>query len=275
MALNFSASVGRAVIACAALASPATAAGLLPAPADPVVAPARIAPAAIDWTGPYAGVNLGLNAGRTDAELRDFFGPLIVNDVENLGLFPREIDETDSGLAGGLVLGYAIQRDAFVGGVELDFSALGHDTTAELSVFDPSPGFTTDTDTTYGTEVSSLATLRLRAGVARGRNLFFGTAGLAAGRVTNSFTLALPEPDILPPYFNEFSEEDTLTGYAVGLGYERLVTDRVSVRTELIYYDLEDVTIAARDVETFGDQGLDYEFSNDGYLARLGVNFRF
>lgn len=245
-------------------------------PEPVIVEPAVVAPSTpVDWTGSYAGLTFGATFGRSDAELDDYFGALIENDVESLGLFPRDVDEEKVGAIGGVTLGYNVQRGNAVGGIEFDLSSLDHDVVAEFSRFDASPGFTTDTDTTYGTDISGLATLRLRAGFAQERNLFYGTAGVAAAQVENTFTLGLPEPDVLPPYSNSWSEDDTLYGYVVGIGFERKLSPRVSLKGEVLYYDLEDVTVEARDNPTFSDQGLDYEFQNDGYIARIGVNFAF
>ena len=61
----------------------------------------------------------------------------------------------------------------------------------------------------------------------------------------------------------------------MGVGIEHRVRPRVSLKAEAMYYDLEDVTIEATDPVAFPGQRLDYEFANDGAIARLGVNVAF
>lgn len=256
----------------AVMSSPANAAGPEPVPAEPAVT-APAAPVA-DWTGPYGGLSFGAAFGRGAAELDGYFGPVISLDVE-AGYFPQDIDGSETDVIGGLTLGYNIQRDNMVGGVEFDISALNQDILNDFSRLDTViiPGVTTDT--TYQTEINSLATLRLRGGFARDRDMFFATAGLAAGQVKNEFTLGLPGYPLDPTYSNSWENDDTLFGFVVGAGYERRITDRLSLKGEVLYYNLEDVTIEARDPAAFPDQGIDYEFQNDGYVARVGINLSF
>jgi outer membrane immunogenic protein len=255
------------------LATPALAAGPGPVAVEPILSAPVMIPY---WQGAYGGLTLGAAIGSSDAELGDYFGDIIQGDVENLGLFPDEIEEDETNVIGGLTLGYNYQRESFVGGVEFDISALNQDILNDFSRLDTMiiPGVTTDTS--YRTEINSLATLRLRGGFARDRDMFFATAGLAAGQVKNEFTLGLPGFPLLDPtYSNSWENEDTLYGFVVGAGYERRITDRLSLKGEVLYYDLEDVTIEALDSATFPGQGIDYEFQNDGYVARVGINLSF
>lgn len=259
-------------VAYALLATPASAAGPLPAPTDPV--PTAPAPAT-DWTGAYGGLSFGVAFGRGAAELGDYHGDVIERDVA-IGLFPQDIDGSESNAIGGFNVGYNVQRESFVGGIEFDVSFLNQDIDNEFTEEDPDQYLeVTDTNTGYNTEIDGLATLRLRAGFARDRDLFYGTAGLAAGQVRNEFSLELPGLMLNPEYSSSWSNSDTLYGYVIGAGYERRITDRLSVKGEVLYYDLEDVTIEARDPDTFQDQAIDYQFANDGYIARIGINMSF
>ena len=272
--------VGRSIgAACAVMAgvAPALAAGLdIEEPPSPMSPPMpRPALSAVDWAGRYAGLSLGVARSDGRAERAGFAGDLITLDVSN-GLFPDGIDDADTGAVGGLTFGLARQRGALVGGVELDVSALDQGVAAGFSRIDPNPDpvfFGVNTITGYETDVKALATLRLRAGYATGANLLYATAGLAAGDVRNAFALEIPELGYTSP--DDWSEDGIRTGYALGLGVERKVSARVSLRAEAIYYDLEDVEIEATDEASFPGQRLDYEFANDGAIARLGVNFAF
>lgn len=106
---------------------------------------------AYNWMGPYLGVNVGYEWGRTS------------NNVTR-----------PSGLIGGVQGGYNWRYDQFVFGGEADIQISGAD-----DIFAPwkfsNPWF---------------STLRGRAGIAMNNILFYGTFGLALGSVTgqNTFT---------------------------------------------------------------------------------------
>lgn len=237
--------------------------------ADPVGGPASA-----DWAGGYAGLTLGGIRSTGRATRGDFSGDLIPLDVSN-GLFPAEIDDAQIDAIGGFTLGYDRQRGSLVAGVEVDVSFANSDVEIGFSRIDPNPNppfAGQDTITGYDTELDGLATARLRVGYAAGRTLLYGTAGLAVGRVENRFSLALPGLGYSSP---DWSESGTLTGYTIGAGAERQVTGRLTVKLELLHYDLEDVTVHAEDQANFPGNMIDYEFDNSGTIGRIGLNYRF
>lgn len=232
---------------------------------------------AADWSGPYAGFTLGLTQSNAAAKLGDYSGGLITLDVDN-GLFPEKIDGRRRAGLGGMGVGYNLQWGSFVGGVEADFSLLNHTQTHFFSRVDPNPDEMfngLDTNTTYTTEFKNLMTLRVRGGYAQGQNLFFATAGLAAGDVRNDFSLALPGLAPAPYSSPDWSERGMRYGTVVGVGLERRLTERMSLKAEILRFDLQDVTIQARDPDVFPGEEIDYKFSNSGTLARIGLNFSF
>lgn len=239
-----------------------------------LAAAALAAPAAAqDWSGPYAGVAAGAARGSGDADLGDFGGDLISRDVAN-GLFPEGIGDADAAGTGGAFVGYNLQRGAFVGGAELDLTLGGPDSDAGFARRDAdpaSPFVGVNTVTGYGTDLDGLATLRLRAGWSFGPTLVYATAGVAGGRVGNAFSLSLPELG----YARTWSEDGDRWGAAFGVGVERRLTERLSLRAEVLRYDLADVTIEASDEAAFPGNAASYRFDNDGAIARLGVSFRF
>jgi len=229
---------------------------------------------AADWSGPYAGFKVGLTQSDGAAKLRYFSGDLLTLDVQN-GLFPAKIDgRRRTGLA-GIGAGYNLQWGSFVAGVEADVSLLNHTQTHAFSRVDPNPNpifFGQDTNTTYTTEFANLMTLRVRGGYAQGQNLFFATAGLAAGEVRNDFTLDLPGLGYSSP---DWSKSGMRYGTVFGVGLERRFTKRMSLKAEVLRFDLQDVTIQARDPVVFPGESIDYRFRNSGTLARIGLNFSF
>ena len=106
-------------------------------------------PASIyNWTGPYAGLNLGYEWGK----------------VTNSSINPI-------GIAGGGQVGYNWQTGQFVFGAETDIQISGAD----------------DTFAPYKFSNPWFGTLRGRAGFAINNVLLFGTAGLAYGELKGEF----------------------------------------------------------------------------------------
>ncbi|QCO57352.1 porin family protein (plasmid) [Pseudorhodobacter turbinis] len=227
-----------------------------------------------DWSGPYVGLSFGAFRSTGEAERAGYSGSLLTLDVEN-GLFPNSIDGSKESLTGGIGLGINRQHGAFVSGVEIDISGLDHAQELKFSRVDPNPlppfnGI--DTNTAYRTEFGTLATLRARGGYAVGRNLYFATAGLAAGRVRNTFSLDLPDLGYSSP---GWSNKSTRVGYVAGLGMERRMTEHLNLKAEVLYVDLADERIKGTDSVAFPGEQIDYKFKNEAVIARVGINFTF
>ena len=115
-----------------------------PAPEPMIMEPIAAAPAA-DWSGPYAGLQLGYG-------------------FSELNLDPGDIDELDSdGVIGGFHIGYLWDFGDWVVGPELQYDA------AELSV---------DGDSGSGS-FDEIARLKVRAGRDLGQSMVYGSAGFA------------------------------------------------------------------------------------------------
>ena len=133
-------------LAIAAAASGAATAADLPRGAAPYYSPA---PAGVyNWSGPYAGINLGYEWGK----------------ITNSSISP-------SGIEGGFQGGYNWQNGQFVFGAETDLQITGAD----------------DTFAPYKFSNPWFGTLRGRAGYALNNILFYGTFGLAYGEVKGQF----------------------------------------------------------------------------------------
>lgn len=129
----------------AALALPALAAGPTVVVDDPVIVPpAPVIPVTGDWTGPYAGVQLGF--GNTDIS--------------------GAISDEGNGFIGGLTAGYDYDFGSFVlgAGVDYDFSEIELDSGAG--------------------QIDSVARLKLRGGYDAGQTLIYATGGAAFADAT-------------------------------------------------------------------------------------------
>jgi len=207
-------SIFAGAIAATALAGTALAADLPRRSAAAAPAPAY---KAFNWTGAYAGLNGGYEFGKASGSAKSAVGNL-------------------DGYSIGGTVGYNQQMDNFVVGVEGDLAKTNID------------GATS----TNSAKITSLGTVRARAGVAMDRALVYGTAGYAGGNMKVSTAAG--------------SGTKWENGYAVGAGLEYAFTNNVSAKAEYLYTHLNDKNYALTGVTTAG--------SNTSAI-RSGVNYKF
>lgn len=269
--------------AASALVSLCLGTGFLLAGAAPTVAQTADLPPAADWAGPYAAVTFGAVRSENEAEIGDVQGTLLPPDV-SLGVLPRSIDGFETSGFAGVAVGTNYQRGGFVTGIEAGLARLDYDGLVRHSKDGPFPppggALIVETNTSYRTEIDTLATLRWRGGLASGRNLVFISAGLAGGQVRNEFGFNVTDlPPPLPrPYAAPTADREAFRwGYVIGAGIERQVSERVSIRAEFMHFDLEDVTLTGSDPETpgFTEESVEYTFENRGSMAIIGISFSF
>ena len=212
--------------------------------------PAIMAPLPVfTWTGFYAGAHAGfVNAGNT---VEDGSAP------GNQVLVGRRASLNSSGGLAGLQAGYNWQISSLVLGVEGDISLASLSRRAQL--FDVTAGAFT---TTYRTGLSSIGSLRLRAGVAFDRVLVYATGGVAFGNLRHS----LSDPNFAPPSAT-LSRGSSATGLVIGGGVEYALTDNWIGRAEVLHARFPNKTVIAP-LYTF-------TFKNSVTQARLGVNYKF
>lgn len=166
-----------------------------------------------DWSGLYVGAHAGYAWGDVDVDYEGIEGG---GDME--------------GLIGGALVGYNIQRDQFVFGVEGDFGLGDVDGVGRAEPIE-----------TYTYDMSWNGHLRLRAGLAVDRMLFFVAGGLAMAEheLGVEETYALGSTQIAPSAIDEFSGQDSQThvGFTIGGGLEYALTDSALLRIEYLYDD--------------------------------------
>ena len=206
-------SIFAGAVAATALAGTALAADLPRRTAAAAPAPVY---KSFNWTGVYAGLNGGYEFGKMTKSASSTIGNI-------------------NGYSFGGTVGYNQQIDNFVVGVEGDMAK---------TMIDGSTG-------TNSAKITSLGTVRARAGVAVDRALVYGTAGYAGGtmKATSGATSTKWE-----------------NGYAVGAGLEYAFTNNVSAKAEYLYTHLNDKNYALTSVTTAG--------SNTS-AVRTGVNYKF
>lgn len=200
---------------------------------------------ATDWTGFYAGGFGG--AAWVDTSVSTALTGLwesgeIVDTSDRSALMPLlNRDLSTTGALGGIALGYNTQSGAFVGGIELDVSALDGEAAHTLPTTPQVPA-----PQPYRTETSAsldwLGTARLRAGWAFDRTLVYATGGIAVGDV--SFRQDTIQGNV---NFQQLSSaNDTQFGWVVGGGIEHALTEHWSLKAQYLHVDLGAISTTSR-----------------------------
>jgi outer membrane immunogenic protein len=177
-------------------------------------APVYVAPPAPIWTGLYVGVNAGAQ----------FADP---TSLSNLG---SVLNPSAVSFAGGGQLGYNVQFDRIVLGVETDVQGITKASTIQ-GVIAGTPSLATLVSTAQST--GWLGTTRLRAGVLLTPTfLAYGTGGVAYG---NS-SLAVTAGNLLGGFYN--TVDQVQVGWTAGGGVEWLIVPQWSVKAEYLHYNL-------------------------------------
>jgi outer membrane immunogenic protein len=209
-----------------------------------------------DWSGAYAGVNLGYIWG--DATTTD--------DVKDWGTdkkFIGPFNNSVGGFAGGGTLGYNLQIDRVVLGVEADLDY------ADLSGSINTPSSQSGNHQVIALDGGFLGALTARAGVlVDPATLIYAKGGLAlyTGEATQTTTAK----------GYETHGTDTFTGWTVGGGVERRITDNISLKLEYAHYEFGTET---GDQTSLTDPPVGHVFENHTELTadsvRVGLNYHF
>lgn len=196
----------------------------------------RSSGAAHDWSGFYVGAHLGKSWGETGNSWRNI--PLGYPDWEPDG------DISYSSISGGLHAGYLWQRNAFVYGIEGDF------TWASLKGDDSQFAGLVN-----ALEINYVGTFRGRLGFAQGNSLFYATSGIAFS--------SIDKKDIT----SNLAVSNDLVGWTIGGGYEHAFGRALRARIEYQYVDFGSVT-----------SGLSYDHRADDlriHSVRAGLSYGF
>ncbi|MDS1135995.1 outer membrane protein [Nitratireductor indicus] len=224
--------------------------------------PAAIAPIELDvfdWSGPYIGGHLGYGWGKHHDNM-----PPAAGDKPPLGI-PLAVKDRSGTFVGGIHAGYNWQDGPFVYGVEGDFD---YTNLERGRFFYTTPeGSNSSAQGSLHMETDWQASLRLRAGIASGTWLFYGTGGVAFGRAKLSVTGNPLPPGAPDPVLA--SDRNTHIGWTAGAGIEKAFTSHWIGRVEARYTDFGSKTYNlgrfGEKVKSHWDQatisvGLSYKF---------------
>lgn len=202
-------------------------------------------PGAYDWSGAYIVGSVGV-ANQTTEFFEDYYDNTFSDG--NLGAI----------VGGGL--GYNVQHDSVVFGVEADISFLTGHTSEFVDTGEYAPA---GENWAAESKISSLGTLRGRVGYAADSLLLYLTGGLAWGRVHNSSSW---------PFFVDTSYDTDRKswelGWVLGTGVEVAVSESWSLRAEGLYVDLGNS-------KNDDEQGNTYGFDNTAIIGKASASFKF
>ena len=222
--------------------SPAHAADLGAGPADEASASAAASQA--NWTGGFAGLDLGIGNQGTEWTY-----------TSNL----RQTSHDSRGDVFGFNAGYQRQFGMLVAGVEIDAdwaNVRGKSDCPNASFF-------------CETRVSGLEAVQGRLGVASGRWLAYGTMGLGLEQVSYA---AGYKPDST---FDHLTPTHTLVGLAVGAGVDVKLSKRLSLGLDYQHFNFGSETVTDTVVAT-GQPGNTYSTSPQNLdLVKLQLTYHF
>ena len=225
-------------------------------PAGIAVYPEIVQSSSVDWSGFYAGFNLGYGLGNAD--------PVDVT------AFPGAAGATfgaiePEGWQGGLQAGVNMQRGNLVFGLEGDLQLSDITGTATAS-----SGGVTATGTM---DLDWSGALRPRIGVSTGPALIYATGGLAFGGLAGTVDVvgAAGETSTLT------TSGDIAFGYTLGGGVEYALSDSISIKGEYQFTHLS-AEARGRVYDAAGtDLGLEPNswINADTHTIKAGLNFHF
>jgi len=177
---------------------------------------------------------------------------------------------SNSGLGGGAQIGYLWQFGSVVAGLEADLTATDVGRSRSFDGMDGAFGLRTD----LSSQMSWFGTVKGRIGLTMPsllpivqQSLVYVTGGLAYAQIEHQGQVTVTPPGAGP----QARSEEWTRGFVIGAGTEHMLTQNISIKSETLYYKLNDETLT---LARAGDQAI-YRCKNDGWISRVGLNVRF
>jgi outer membrane immunogenic protein len=239
--------------------------------------PAGAAPPAsqvYNWTGFYAGGNIGYSWGNADTSLN---APGLAG-IDLLGSLPLAYTSTlkPNGLIGGAQAGYNWQVSSkWVLGVETDFQGSAEKANTRFSnVYTCDfEGATCNLSQTRDAKIHWFGTVRGRVGwLIDPAILLYGTAGLAYGKVSVSGLVTDDINNTGASFL--FSQSKVKVGVALGAGVEGAIANsrNWTWKVEYLYIDLGSISGIGFEPISGNSYGWNAKFTDN--ILRAGFNYR-
>jgi outer membrane immunogenic protein len=241
------------IVVCATMGFVATLAASGVAQADGMPAARVVVEQPLSWTGFYIGAHFGWGWGGDD-RVRDLDGYNYNGDF-------RIADNGGSMI--GLQIGYNLQFQRVVAGIEADFGLSGFTAEGQFPAVAPS-------DSNASVDVDRYATITGRLGfLARDDLLIYAKAGWGWAHTEVSFIDAVSPVTLV----RGIDRDRNLSGPVWGGGLEWAWSRWFSVKVEYLHFDLDD-TITHTALDNFGDRWRFDHHVKDIDTVKVGFNIR-
>jgi outer membrane immunogenic protein len=275
-----------AFAAAAAAAAASTAAGA--ADLTPLLTKAPAALPVQGWQGLYVGASAGASWLRSLQDDTAAMGGISLVGIASSSTGGANTTAQGVGWLAGAQLGYNWQHSNFVFGLEGDFSWLGNNSASSDSSgtrsYRVGPGtYSYGVNATRDSKVKDLAIIRGRFGIDLNGTLPYLTAGVALGRITNTFSVTTSFGAFRrspPPATFTSTQTSWVPGLALGGGIEHQLDQHWTVRGEIMWVGFPDKKLAnplptSTAYTAMTSNGAPIVFSNDLVLGTVGFNYRF
>lgn len=234
-----------------------------------------------DWSGAYAGANIGGAYGEGNPETSVYavnsgdpwyFGGTDFDQINGEGARGLRLQ----GLTSGGQIGYNQATGDLLWGLEMDFNHFNLDRQHSFtSPYLTLPGV----DFTLSQRVRSdwLLTLRPRLGIIFDRILLYTTAGMSMTQIKYNFEYSDNYSTVAPPdAYGAAGASRTKIGWIVGGGLEYALDKNWFIRGEYLYTEFDNLSI---DETALTRPASPDRFENDvalqAHIVRLGINYKF
>jgi outer membrane immunogenic protein len=231
-----------------------------------------------NWTGLYAGTNLGYDWGRNTHVVITVREPpnTGIGDYLNAGnnVYPNL---NPQGVLGGAQLGFDKQSGNWLMGVVTDFQETNTraGASANRNAAGIIPGAVVPSTQSLSQVLDYLGTLRGRAGWTIDNWLFYGTAGVSYGSVKSTINFDLSAYGSHPAIFQSGNNTQFLMGWVAGAGVN-YGWMHWALGLEYLHYDLGTSTVNTSPYFTNGGAAIITATQNvTGDTLRAVLNYRF
>jgi outer membrane immunogenic protein len=233
-----------------------------------VATPALAAPPSAqiyNWTGFYAGGNAGYSWGlaKTNVTFADLGEGTPTSSSSTTSL---------NGFIGGMQAGYNWQHSNWIYGIEADFQGSGERGSAAFNSFYSSDGEGFTLNQTRDSKIQWFGTVRGRIGwLVDSKTMFYGTGGLAYGKVSVSGTVS--DPENTGNVFG-YGSSRVNVGFAVGGGIEGAFRDSKQWTWKLEYLYMDLGSLSGTSIEQIAGNPYSWNTKFTDHILRAGFNYR-